>query len=269
MHGPGATLQRGPKRATGQRANPAQALGRGVMHADLEEPLGRASEQLQLVDRLPRAGVAQLRGPIGGEQQQRHARLLRLDRGRQQLRRGRAGGARHRHGHARRLGEAEREETGAALVHVGEAAQPRLGGKREHQRGAARPGRGARRAHAAARQLVDERPQQHKRVRGGAHETTMARCRRRSSCCTGSAARTARGTAWRSGSRLNATCRSRSTCPDMARPRRPSARSRSPAVSSTCSRERPRASSWAATRSAAASPCTSRSRPRSGWRGSC
>ena len=136
---------------------------------DLEEPLRRAAVELQLVDRLAGAVLAQLGGPVRGQQQQRHARLARLDRRGQQLGRGRARRAGDRHRQAARLGEAEREEARAALVDVRVAAQPRLAHEREHERGAARARRGARRAHPAARQLVDERPQQEVGVGRGGH----------------------------------------------------------------------------------------------------
>ena len=46
----------------------------------------------------------------------------------------------------------------------------------------------------------------------------MSGCRRASSCCTGSAAPGAPGTAWSRCSTVNATCRWRSTCPATARP---------------------------------------------------
>ena len=122
VHHSGAALERCPVSAAGERAHPAQPLGRCVVHADLEEPLGGAAEQLQLVDRLPGAHLAQLRRPVGAEQQQRHACLLRLDRRRQQLGGGRARGAGHRHRQPRSLGQPQREEARAALIDVRVAA---------------------------------------------------------------------------------------------------------------------------------------------------
>ena len=122
----------------------------------------------------------------------------RLDRRGQQLGGGRPGGAGDRDRQPRGLRQPQREEPGAALVDVRVAAQAPLARERQHQRRAARPWRGAGRAHPAARQLVDERAQQQIGVGGGGHR--MAVCRRASSCCTGSAAPTAPGMAWRHGS---------------------------------------------------------------------
>ncbi len=126
VHRARAALQRGPVCAAGERAHPAQLLGAGLVHAHLEEPLGRPAEQLQLVDRLSGAVLAQLRRSVGGEHQQRHARLARLDHARQQLCRGRARRARHRNRQPRRLRQSEREEARAALVDVRVATQATL-----------------------------------------------------------------------------------------------------------------------------------------------
>ena len=127
-------LERRVVGAAGERAHPAQPLGARVVRADLEEPLRRVAEQLQLVDRLPGAVLTQLRRPVGGEQQQRHARLEGLDRRGRQLGGGRAGGAGDRDGQPRGLREPQREEPGAALVDVRVAAQALLARERQHQR---------------------------------------------------------------------------------------------------------------------------------------
>ena len=105
-------------------------------------------------------------------------------------------------------------------------------------------------------------------VGGGGH-TDPRTCPRHSSCCTVSPARTARGTVWSSVWTPNAIARWRWTCPGTASRPTLSARSRSRAASSTCSRGLPSASPCAATRWAAAWPCTSRWRPPSACRGSC
>ena len=171
VHDPRPALQRGPVRAAGERPDPAQPGGAGVIvvRADLEKPLGGVAEHLQLVDRLPRAVLAQLWRAVGRQQQQRHARLARLDRGGQQLRRGRPRRARHGHGQPRGLGGPEREEPRAALIDMGVTRQAPLARERQQQRGAARARRGARRPHAAARELVDERAQQDVGSDGGGH----------------------------------------------------------------------------------------------------
>ena len=89
MHRAGAAVERGPERAAGELAQPAQPLRRGGVLVDLEVPLGGAAVELDLVDRLPGAEVAQLGRAVGGEHEQRHARLVRLDhRGRVVGRRG-------------------------------------------------------------------------------------------------------------------------------------------------------------------------------------
>ena len=160
VHRPGTALERGPVRAAGERAHEAQALRVGVLHADLEEPLGGRAVELDLVDRLARPGLAQLRRSVGGEDDQRDARLAGLVHGRRQLGGGRSGGAGDRHRAAARLGEAEREEAGAALVDVGVTAEPLLAREREHERRRPGSGGGAGIGHAAARELVGEGAQE-------------------------------------------------------------------------------------------------------------
>ena len=50
-----------------------------MIDADLEEPLDRVAEQLDLIDRLTGAHLAQLRRPVGGEHDQGHPRVVGLD----------------------------------------------------------------------------------------------------------------------------------------------------------------------------------------------
>ena len=104
--------------AEGEAADPAQPLGRRLVRADLEEPLRRVAVELELVDRLPGADVAQLGRAVGGEDDQRHARLVRLDHRGQVVRGRRAARARDRGGAPALLGDPEGEEAGAALVDV-------------------------------------------------------------------------------------------------------------------------------------------------------
>ena len=54
--------------------------GVAAWRADVEEPLGVVAVELELVDRLAGADLAQLRRPVGGEDDQRDPRLVRLDR---------------------------------------------------------------------------------------------------------------------------------------------------------------------------------------------
>ena len=200
VHDPGTSLQRAPVSAARQRAHPAQAAGRGLaqilarrlrptrarrgrgarlrsgagyvqielLDPDVEEPLRGVPEDLDLVDRLPGAALAQLGRTVGAEDQQRHAGLARLDDGRQQLGERGAGGAGHRDRQTRGLGQPKREEARAALVDVRVAAQALLAREAQHERRAARARRGAGVADAAARELVYEGPQQQVGVgRGG------------------------------------------------------------------------------------------------------
>ena len=135
MHDPGPVLERRRIGAAGERAHPAQPLAARLVVADLEEPLRGPAQQLQLIDRLPGPVLTQLGWPVGGQDEQGHARLAGLDRGGQELGGCRSRGAGDRDGHARGLGEAEREEAGAALVDVGIALKARL--VRERQRSGA------------------------------------------------------------------------------------------------------------------------------------
>ena len=153
----GAAVDRGPERAARELAQPPQPLRRGGVRVDLEEPLGGAAVELDLVDRLPGAEVAQLGRAVGGEDDQRHARLVRLDHGGRVVGGRGARGAGERGRHAGRLRDPEREEARAALVEVRGRADPRLAGEREHERRRARAGGGARLAQPAAGELVDER----------------------------------------------------------------------------------------------------------------
>ena len=73
---------------------------------------------------------------------------------------GGARGACDCHREPARLGSAQREEPGAALVDMRPAADPRLAHQRQDQRRVARARRGAGVLHAAAGQLVAQRPQQ-------------------------------------------------------------------------------------------------------------
>ena len=129
VHRPGPAVDRGVERAAGELAQPADAGGAGRVVVDLEVPLGGAAVELDLVDRLPGADVAQLRRAVGGQHEQRHARLVGLDHGGRVVGGGGAGGAGDRGGDAGRLGQAEREEGGAALVQVGGGAQAAVRGR--------------------------------------------------------------------------------------------------------------------------------------------
>ncbi len=172
--GTGPAADRRPVGAAGERPHPAQALGRGLGNAELEEPFDRVAVELELVDRLAGADVAQLRRAVGGQHDQRDAGLVGLDHGRQQVRGGRAGGAGDGHRLAARLGGTEREEAGRALVDVRPGVQPRLAGERQHDRRVARAGAGAGVLHPAAHELVEQRADHQVAVGGGrGHDAGM------------------------------------------------------------------------------------------------
>ncbi len=162
MHGARAVAGGGPVGAAGQRAVVDGSLSMGLVRAHLHEPLDRAAVQLDLVDRLAGADLAQLRGPVGGQHDQRHACVPGFDHRRVEVGRGGARGAGDDHRAPARLRHAKGEEAGAALVQDGH--RPELGpaGEREGQRRVARPRRRDRVAQPATHQLVDERL--HRRV---------------------------------------------------------------------------------------------------------
>ena len=134
----------------------------GLRRPQLDEPRRRA-EQAELVDGLVRPDPAQLRRPVGGQRQQRHAGVRRLQHRRVQVRRGGAGRGHHHRRPPGRLRQPQREEPGRPLVdpHVQPQPAGRVGGvQRERQRRRPRAGRDHRLADAAPDQLVDEHPRQ-------------------------------------------------------------------------------------------------------------
>ena len=67
VHRARPALERRPHGAAGQGAHPAQPLRRRLVHADLGEPLHRVAVELDLVDGLAGAGVAQLGRAVRGQ----------------------------------------------------------------------------------------------------------------------------------------------------------------------------------------------------------
>ena len=102
-----------------------------------QHPDRGGAEDPQLVAGLVGARAAQLHGPVGREQQQRHPGVMGLERGRMEVR-DRGPGRRHdRDGTPRPFREAEGEERGGTLVDPDvQAQQPRLvsGGQGVRQR---------------------------------------------------------------------------------------------------------------------------------------
>src|SRR4051812_1595994 len=123
----------------------------------LHEPLGERAEDLELVDRLPGAGVAQLGRPVGGQHDERHAGLMRLDHAGQQVGQRAPGRARDRDRRARGLGQAQGEEAGRALVDHRVRLDAPVAGQGKRDRRVARPGRRDGVPHPAAGELVDHR----------------------------------------------------------------------------------------------------------------
>ena len=81
MDGTGPALERRPVCAAGELADPAEVGGSCLVDARLDEPLDGVAVQLELIDRLSGADVAQFGWAVGREHEQRHAGLMRLDHG--------------------------------------------------------------------------------------------------------------------------------------------------------------------------------------------
>jgi hypothetical protein len=103
-------------------------------HRQLGVPAHEPPEHADLVDGLWGAAVAQLGWPVGCQQDERHACGIRLDRRREEVRCGAAGGDQDRGRAAARLGQAQRHEAGPPLVEVDEDAQVRVCRERERHR---------------------------------------------------------------------------------------------------------------------------------------
>lgn len=119
-----------------RRAPHGVGIGAGI-DTDVAGPPGDRAEDPRLAGRLVGARAAQLHGPVGREQQQRHPGVMGLERGRMEVR-DRGPGRRHdRDGTPRPFREAEGEERGGTLVDPDvQAQQPRLvsGGQGVRQR---------------------------------------------------------------------------------------------------------------------------------------
>ena len=138
-----------------ERGNVVEHRAGVLRNPHLDEPAHEAPEELDLIDRLRRAGVAELGRTVRGRDDQGHARGGGFDHGGEEVRGGAPGRAHERDGAARGLGEPEGEESGRALVqrHArldGGAAE----GDRERRR--ARAGADHRLAHAGRMERRDE-----------------------------------------------------------------------------------------------------------------
>ena len=110
-----------------------------------------------LVDRLPGADLAQLRRPVRGQDEQRHARLVRLDHRRRVVRRRRAGRAGQHRGHPRGLRRGRARRTPPQRSSRCDVARSRGARASDSTSGVERePGDVQASRSAAADELVDE-----------------------------------------------------------------------------------------------------------------
>ena len=135
----GADLTACPgQRARRHRAHVEEARVVGVVRPDFAEPAHGLAEGLDLVDHLAGPDTAQLRRPVGAEDDQRQPRLVGLgDRGVVVRERG-AGGAEQRDRLAARLRRSQREEPGGTLVEDHRHLDLRLPPQRHRERRRAR-----------------------------------------------------------------------------------------------------------------------------------
>ena len=157
VHRAGAAADCGRIRAAAEPAEVDGGLAPGLVVADLDEPLRERPEQLDLVDRLAGADVAQLGRAIGGQHDQRNARFACLDDRGQQVRGRGAGRGGDSDRPARRLREPERDKACSPLVQHRHRRDGSVVGQAEGDGRVARPGTCDRMPQPGARQFVDQR----------------------------------------------------------------------------------------------------------------
>jgi len=143
MRNPTRTSYRLGEGAGCERAGQTVGDHSGVGHRQLVEPTHVRAVEPRLLDRLSGAAIAELRGAIGGQHDQRDTAVARLDDRREIVRRRgarRADQGSRDTGHSRHT---EREEAGRALVEMNRAAQfaarfEQASGHRERRRTRAR-----------------------------------------------------------------------------------------------------------------------------------
>ena len=161
------------QRPAGDRAVMEQPVVVGRVGADFAEPAHRGAEDLDLVDRLTGADPAQLRRPVGAEDDQRHSRFVGLDHRRVIVGDGRAGGAEQCHRLAARLRGAEREEGRRALVDDHGRLDLRLAPERHREWGGAGAGGDDGMSQPAPSKLLDEGRGEGGVGVGGVHEVEI------------------------------------------------------------------------------------------------
>ncbi len=127
----------------GDRRTPLAVLFDAFGEAEADGGAHLAAEQPELFDGLVRTGSEQFVGAIGAEHDQRDASIVRLEHGRREVGHGGTGGHDDRDGTPRGEGQADREESGGALVdtHVQAQTSCAVGGlEREGERRVARAG---------------------------------------------------------------------------------------------------------------------------------
>ena len=129
--------------AVRRRLRQAAGGASGPGHSHVHGPQDLIAEQLDLVNGLVRAAVAEFMGAVSGEDQERYFGHLRFDNGRKIIGGGRARRAQQRDWLPRGQGQAQREEAGAPFIEQKMMGDVRFGLESESQGGAARAGRNA------------------------------------------------------------------------------------------------------------------------------
>ena len=205
----GAWTQGAPRRL-GEGSHPQRPPGcllAGYGYSRRTGPAGRRREQADLVDRLRRAHMMELRRTVGRTDDERHPGLVSLDHSRVQLSGGRTTGRADDGGDARCQGEADGVEGGAALIELHVEPHRGVGGQRHGQ--GRRSGTGANDGvgDAGAHPLIHQRCRKsglyaHERCRS---TSKCAGPAHRWSCCTDSPRPPVCGapspTSWRRSSR--------------------------------------------------------------------
>ena len=133
---------------------------RGVRHLDrdtrIDEPTHGAAEEVLLVDRLVGPHPLQLGRTVGGDDDQRCARVRSLDHRGMKLRGGGPRCGQHQRRFARRLTKSDGKKRAAALVDVDDDLDPRMPLESHRHRRRPRPRRDARKLDTVRCQLVDK-----------------------------------------------------------------------------------------------------------------
>ena len=177
MDRPSRSFERRGDRSPGHRADMRQGVRRLVHQRELGEPFRMTTVKVVLVDRLRRAAIAQLRRPIGGQNDERHPGERSLDDGRREVDHGRARGRQEDNRAPGRSRDAEGEEPGRALVDQDPDSDSVVRSKCQRERGRSRAGTHDRVANAGPGQLFDEGAELARPAATRAHGSSPARPR--------------------------------------------------------------------------------------------